>query len=101
VECANPASDNSARPQIWFIDLVGVRRHDRLTESRRAQNLARLYASFHGRGLITRTDLLRFLRTYLGWGGAVASDWKTWHHAVARAFQAKVRRNQRNGRPLG
>jgi hypothetical protein len=101
VECKSEASETFPRPQIWFIDLVGVRRHDRLTEARRAQNLARLYASFHGRGHISRTDLLRFLRAYLGFGGAGASDWKTWYSAVARAFQAKVRRNLRNGRPLG
>jgi tRNA A-37 threonylcarbamoyl transferase component Bud32 len=92
--------ETSARPQIWFIDLVGVRRHERLTQARRAQNLARLYASFHGRGLLTRTDSLRFLRAYLGLGWS-ASDWKTWYIAVAQAFQAKVRRNLRNGRPLG
>jgi len=101
VEHSEAASETSPRPQIWFIDLVGVRRHNRLTEARRAQNLARLYASFHGRGLITRTDLLRFLRAYLGLGWAGASDWKTWYVAIARAFQAKVRRNLRNGRPLG
>jgi tRNA A-37 threonylcarbamoyl transferase component Bud32 len=91
-------SETSRRPQIWFIDLVGVRRHDQLTETRRAQNLARLYASFHGRGLITRTDSVRFLCVYLGFG---AAEWKKWFHAVAQAFQAKVRRNLRNGRPLG
>jgi serine/threonine protein kinase len=101
VERSEAASETSPRPQIWFIDLVGVRRHDRLTGARRAQNLARLYASFHGRGLITRTDLLRFLHAYLGLGWAGASSWRAWYVAVARAFQAKVRRNLRNGRPLG
>jgi tRNA A-37 threonylcarbamoyl transferase component Bud32 len=100
VERTEAASETSPRPQIWFIDLVGVRRHDRLTMARRAQNLARLYASFHSRGLITRTDLLRFLRAYLGLGWS-ASNWKTWYNAIARAFEAKVRRNLRNGRPLG
>src|ERR1019366_7377402 len=94
-------SETSPRPQIWFIDLVGVRRHNGLTEARRAQNLARLYASFHGRGLLTRTDLLRFLRAYLGLAWAGASGWKTWYVAIARAHQAKVRRNLHNGRPLG
>ncbi len=101
MESSRATDKISPRPQIWFIDLVGVRRHDQLTIGRRAQNLARLYASFHGRGLVTRTDLLRFLQAYLGlrWGGA--SDWKNWYNAVARAFQVKVRRNLRNGRPLG
>ena len=98
VERPSAADETSPGPQIWFIDLVGVRQHDWLTQARRAQNLARLYASFHGRGHITRTDLPRFLFAYLGFD---ASDWKTWYKAIARAFQAKVRRNQRNGRPLG
>jgi tRNA A-37 threonylcarbamoyl transferase component Bud32 len=101
VECSPTPSEISPRPQIWFIDLVGVRRYDRLTEVRRAQNLARLYASFHGRGLVTRTDLLRFLRAYLGLRWTGGSGWKEWYKAIASAFQAKVRRNLRNGRPLG
>ena len=73
----------------------------RLSRRGAAQNLTRLYASFHGRGLLTRADLLRFLRAYLGWGLRGWSDWKTWWAATARAFRAKVRRNLRNGRPLG
>jgi hypothetical protein len=97
---ADPPPDASPCTQIWFIDLVGVRVYARLSASRRAQNLARLYASFHGRALVTRTDLLRFLRAYLSWGQRDASDWKAWHRAVGRAFQAKVRRNLRRGRPL-
>jgi tRNA A-37 threonylcarbamoyl transferase component Bud32 len=90
-----------AGPQLWFIDLVGVRRHARLSPARRARDLARLYASFHGRGLLTRTDLLRFLRAYLGWGQQGGADWQAWHRTVRRAFGAKLRRNRRNGRPLG
>ncbi len=45
--------------QIWFIDLVGVRRQAVLSPGRRVRNLSRLYASFHGCGTLTRTDLLR------------------------------------------
>ncbi len=94
-----PPAEETAQ-QIWFIDLVGVRRAA-ASPARRARNLARLYASFHGRGLLTRTELLRFLRAYLGWGMRGWSDWKAWWAAVARAFRAKVRRNRRNRRPLG
>jgi len=90
----------SAHPQIWFIDLVGVRRTGRLSRTRRVRNLTRLYASFHGR-LLTRSQLLRFLRAYLGWGQRGGSDWKEWWRDMARAFRAKLRRNLRNGRPLG
>ncbi|MCI0637454.1 MAG: phosphotransferase [Gemmataceae bacterium] len=85
---------------IWLIDLVGVRRHRRLARSRKAQNLARLNASFLQSAQITRTDRLRFLRTYLDWGLYGAGDWKTWWKAVERATQEKVRKNQRSGRPL-
>ena len=91
----------SMQQQIWFIDLVGVRRQAVLSPRLRARNLARLYASFHGRGMLTRTDLLRFLRAYLGWALRGWSDWKAWWGAAARAFRAKVRRNRRNRRPLG
>ena len=94
-------SELSTRPQIWFIDLVGVRRHGRLSQARRVQNLTRLYASFHGRDLLSRADLLRFLRAYLGWGLRGWSDWKRWWREIAGAYRAKVRRNLRNGRPLG
>ena len=98
-----PATDGppSLLQQIWFIDLVGVRRRTVLSPRRRVRNLSRLYASFHGRGTLTRTDLLRLPRAYLGWGLRGWSDWKTWWAAAARAFQAKVRRNRRNRRPLG
>ncbi len=92
---------SSLLQQIWFIDLVGVRRQAVLSPGRRVRNLARLCASFRGRGTLTRTDLLRFLRVYLGWGLRGWSDWKAWWAAIARALHAKVRRNRRNGRPLG
>src|SRR5207244_2317814 len=40
-------------PQVWFIDLVGVRRHRRLRRSRRVQNLTRLHASFCNHPVLT------------------------------------------------
>ena len=91
----------STTPQLWFIDLVGVRRCGRLRRARRVQNLTRLYASFHGRGLMTRTQLLRFLHGYLGWGLGRRGGWKEWWRQIAGAYAAKARRNRRNGRPLG
>jgi hypothetical protein len=94
-------SDAPALPQLWFIDLVGVARCRRLSRARRVQNLTRLFASFLGRSHLTRTDLLRFLRTYLRWGLHGRAGWKDWWRAIAAATRAKVRRNLRNGRPLG
>jgi tRNA A-37 threonylcarbamoyl transferase component Bud32 len=86
---------------VWFIDLVGVRRHLKLRRHRRVQNLTRLHASFHSHPDLTRTDKLRFLRVYLAWGLRGKGGWKRWWRQIERATQAKVRRNLRNGRPLG
>jgi tRNA A-37 threonylcarbamoyl transferase component Bud32 len=93
--------------QLWLIDLVGVAVLGKLARRRKIRNLARLNASFHGQskrpgGLdaVTRTDKLRFLRVYLGWGLRGKAGWKDWWRAIERATLAKVRRNQRRGRPL-
>ena len=102
VECQSPdQAGHSADSQIWFIDLVGVRRAGRLSRTRRVQNLTRLYASFHGRGLLTRTHSAALPAPYLGWGLHGWSDWKKWWPRPERAFRAKLRRNRRNRRPLG
>jgi hypothetical protein len=85
---------------IFFIDLVGVRRHGKLRRSRRVQNLARLHASFRCHSALTRTDKLRFLRAYLAWGLHGRLGWKRWWRQVEAATEAKALRNRRNGRPL-
>jgi len=84
----------------WLIDLVGVSRHRKLPHARRLQNLSRLHAGFHDNRTLTRTDKLRFLRTYLQWGLFGRQDWKGWWRAMETATQSKVARNARNGRPL-
>jgi tRNA A-37 threonylcarbamoyl transferase component Bud32 len=86
--------------RFWLIDLVGVRRDDRPSDDRRAQNLARLHASFRDHALVTRAEKLRFLRGYLEWGLRGKTGWKAWWHAIAAATRAKVARNLRRGRPL-
>jgi hypothetical protein len=86
--------------QLWLIDLVGVSIQDKLGRRRKVRDLARLHASFHAHPAVTRTDKLRFLRHYLGWGLRGKAGWKQWWRAIARATEAKVRRNQRRGRPL-
>jgi tRNA A-37 threonylcarbamoyl transferase component Bud32 len=85
---------------VWFIDLVGVVRHQKLGHTRRAKNLARLHASFCTHPGLTQTDKLRFLRAYLHWGLHGKEGWKKWWHAIDLATRAKVARNQRSGRPL-
>jgi tRNA A-37 threonylcarbamoyl transferase component Bud32 len=87
-------------PHLWFIDLVGLSRHDNLSRQRRVQNLARLHASFHQHPELTRTDRLRFLRIYLEWGLSGQAGWKRWWHEVNRATKAKIERNRKSGRPL-
>jgi len=87
--------------QVCFIDLVGVRRPLKLRRSRRVQNLARLNTSFHDHPGLTRTDRLRFLRVYLRWGLRGRIGWKRWWRQIEEATADKIRRNLRNGRPLG
>ena len=62
------------------------------------QNLARLNAGLHEQHELTRTDRLRFLRSYLQWGLFGKQGWKKWWQAIALATQAKLDRNQRVGR---
>jgi tRNA A-37 threonylcarbamoyl transferase component Bud32 len=93
-------SDGMTVVDVFFIDLVGVRRHGKLRRTRRIQNLARLHASFRCHAVVTRTDKLRFLRAYLAWGLHGRLGWKRWWHQVEAATEAKVRRNRRSGRPL-
>jgi tRNA A-37 threonylcarbamoyl transferase component Bud32 len=85
---------------LWLIDLAGVRRHGKLERSRRARDLARLHASFLCHPAVSRTDKLRFLRDYLGWGLHGRGEWKEWWGEVEAATRAKVERNRRSGRPL-
>ena len=85
---------------LWLIDLVGVRRHRRLSRRRRVLDLTRLHASFRGGELVSRADKLRFLRAYLAWGLKGKAGWKDWWREIGAATEAKVRRNRRNGRPL-
>jgi tRNA A-37 threonylcarbamoyl transferase component Bud32 len=97
LKAANVLLTDSA---CWLIDLVGIVRYDRLRRKRRLQNLTRLHASFHHGGPLTRADKLRFLRVYQEWGLRGKESWKRWWRAIERLTQAKVRRNQKNGRPL-
>lgn len=85
---------------VWLIDLVGVELFHTLKHGRKIQNLSRLNASFHHKPVLTRTDRLRFLITYLRGGPRSRGNWKTWWRQVERATREKVERNQRRGRPL-
>jgi tRNA A-37 threonylcarbamoyl transferase component Bud32 len=86
--------------ECWMIDLVGIVRCSRLYRSRRVQNLARLHASFYQNRVLTLSDKVRFLRAYQEWGLLGKESWKRWWKTIEKATQAKVARNEKNGRPL-
>lgn len=83
-----------------LIDLVGVRVGSPVPEATRVRDLARLNASFVRSAVVSRTDRLRFLRSYLLDSLRPPADWKVWWRRVARATEAKVAKNERSGRPL-
>ena len=84
-----------------LIDLVGVVAGRMVSTKQRVRDLARLNASFIASTTVTRSDRLRFLRTYLSWGLHGQGDWKTWWKAVDRATRVKQAKNARTGRPIG
>jgi tRNA A-37 threonylcarbamoyl transferase component Bud32 len=90
----------TASGECQFIDLVGVRTSRRVSVDHRVRDLGRLNASFVGSPYTSRADRLPFLRTYLNWALKGPGDWKDWWRRVAAATEAKVRRNERSGRPL-
>jgi tRNA A-37 threonylcarbamoyl transferase component Bud32 len=84
-----------------LIDLVGVCPGRCVPAGRvRARDLARLNASFLNAPAVSRTDRLRFLRAYLGWGLHGRGGWKAWWAAIDRQTRAKAAKNLRSGRPL-
>jgi len=91
---------NDCDPGIWLIDLVGVRQYRRLPHGRPVQNLGRLNASVMQNAALSRTDRLRFLRTYLQWGLKSRRGWKKWWMEIEQATQAKLQKNIRNGRAI-
>jgi len=86
--------------RLELIDLVGVRLIHPLPHHRRVQNLARLNLSLDQVPGRTRTDALRFLRTYLPWGLSPHNDWKGLWRAIHASSLLKQERNRRRGRKL-
>ena len=83
-----------------FIDLVGARTGRPIRKARRARELARLNASFLKTPLVSRTDRLRFLKTYLLANLGKDGNWRAWWKAIQRRTARKVAKNARTGRPL-
>lgn len=92
------SESTSEPPSIHFIDLVGLSSHLYLSFGRRAKNLSRLNNSFVLHPRVTRSDKLRFLRTYLVWALRGSGDWKRWWRRVERASERKIVRSRRSRR---
>lgn len=86
--------------RLSVIDLVGVRLIHPLPHHRRVQNLSRLHLSLADVPGRTRTDALRFLRTYLPWGLTPHNDWKRLWREIEAASRIKRERNLHRGREL-
>ncbi len=93
----DPAADS---PSLSLIDLVGADLEHPISHHRQVQNLARLQISLAGVPGRTRTDGLRFLRSYLPWVHTGKPEWKALWRDIARACQEKEEQNRRRGRAL-
>jgi hypothetical protein len=93
----DPAAED---PRLSLIDLVGVQLRHPIPRHRRLQNLARLQVSLEAVPGRTRTDALRFLRSYLVWGLSPLNDWKGLWRDVERLCDRKRERNRNRGRLL-
>lgn len=91
---------DAAELHLSLIDLVGVQLTHPIPRDRRLQNLARLQVSLASVPGRTRTDALRFLRTYLAASFSPLTDWKDVWRAVATRCRHKVELNLRRGRAL-
>lgn len=90
----------TASGDCQVIDLAGARTHREVPRPARGRDLGRLNASFLASPHVTRADRLRFLRTYFAWGLRGRGQWKVWWALVRAQTLLKVRRNERNRRPL-
>jgi hypothetical protein len=92
-------SREAADCRVWLLDLDHVRTWRRLPFRRAVQNLSRLAVSARLHPALRATDLVRFLRVYLG--SRFGAEWRDWWRAIARRLSAKLARNERRRRPLG
>jgi hypothetical protein len=95
-------------PRVWLLDLDGMRAWRRLPDARAAQNLARINVSALAHGIASRTDRLRFLKSYLtghlspgvSSSRTSSADWKCWWRRIAHLSEQKIETNKRRGRAL-
>ena len=93
-------AENASQLQAHLIDLDGVRLVRRLSERRRARNLARLATSMEAHAWITRSDRLRFLRAYLAAAPLDGHTWKWFWRRAARRSRKLTRLMRASGREV-
>jgi len=78
-------------PRLFWIDMDGVRRVGEASLKDELRALTRLHVSLLNTPGITRTDRVRFLRTYLTRFGCDASTLREWLKKIDRATTSKLR----------
>lgn len=87
-------SDWDAAAQLWLVDLDGIHRRRFYHRDAPWRAIMRLAASVAGCHALTRTDSLRFLRTYLETTDSHADQWKHHWRRLQRAVADYNRRSQ-------
>lgn len=80
---------------LCVVDLDGIHRVAWLTHRRRWRPVVRLVASLLECPAVTRTDLVRFLRSHLSSRGEQPGAWRSHFHRIAGESAAYLRRSQR------
>ncbi len=92
--------EQGSRLSAYLIDLDGVRLLRRLSERRRARNLARLATSMEAHLWITYTDRLRFLRAYLSAAPLEQNDWKWFWRQIGQRTRTLTSQMLASGREV-
>jgi len=77
--------------KLLWIDMDGVRRVGRLSRAQRLQPLMRLHVSLLDVPGLTRTDRVRFLKSYFARFGSDPNAWRAAWRELSRAADAKLR----------
>jgi tRNA A-37 threonylcarbamoyl transferase component Bud32 len=93
-------AEQGGRLHAYLIDLDGVRLVRRLSERRRARNLARLATSMEAHPWVSRTDRLRFLRAYLTVAPLERNAWKWFWRRTAERSRTLTSQMRASGREV-
>jgi tRNA A-37 threonylcarbamoyl transferase component Bud32 len=89
-----------AAVEVCLIDLEGLRIRPAVDFQTRCRDLARLAASVEAHPWVTRSQRLRFLRAYLAASPWDALEWKSLWRGIQPSVAAKLRRFERQGKPV-